>query len=137
MKVKSVLHAPASLLIGMWPLYCDEAGTKQMNATHGGGCHNSAITSSDASHTKGLSSCSTDGLLNDECDRSGAARFCSHLDRCFHMWQLYSVSPNAAFIAMSSLCCRCHPHEPYLQMYYLMPLCGVTCQLNVLCGDIS
>lgn len=52
LNVKSVLHAPASLIIGMWSLYCDEARTKQMNATHDGGCHNSAIMSSDASHAK-------------------------------------------------------------------------------------
>lgn len=123
-------------MIGMWSLYWEEAGTKQMNGTHSGGCHDNAIMSSNPSHTKWLSSCSTDGLLNDEWDQSGAARFCSHLDRCSHMWQLCSVSSCAAFIATSSLSCQCHPHASYLHTYFLMPLCGAICKLNAPCGAI-
>lgn len=136
MNVKSVLQALGSLTIGMGVPVWRGGGNKTNEWDSQWWCRDNAIMSSKPSHTKWLSSCSTDGLLNDEWDQSGAARFCSHLDRCSHMWQLYSVFSCAAFIATSSLSCQCHPHASYLHMYFLMPLCGAICKLNALCGAI-
>ena len=109
---------------------------RQMHTTEGGGYHDSTMVSNHPSHTRQLSSSCTDGLLNDWWDQSGGGRFCSHLDRCFHMWQLYLGIFTCSFTATSSLCCRYHPHELYVCLHFLMPLRGEIWKLNTLRGNI-